>query len=98
MAWYKGEIEGKRNYNQGNRSPYYQAPLNCWEHCFLFRKPGGSADAYRFPILLDAKPVYKMLRGENIHGHSATFPADVPELLIRQMGKGRCILDPYRGA
>jgi DNA modification methylase len=98
VAWYKGEIEGKRNYNQGNHSPYYQAPLNCWEHCFLFRKPGVIADTFRFPVILDAKPVYKMVRGENILGHTAPFPPEVPELLIRQMRKGQCVLDPFSGS
>lgn len=98
VAWCKGEIEGKRNYNQGNRSPYYQAPLNCWEHCFIFRKPGGRAKAYQFPMILDAKPVYKIVHGENILGHTAPFPSDVPELLIRQMSKGECVLDPFSGS
>jgi len=98
VAWYKGEIEGKRNYNQGNRSPYYQAPLNCWEHCLLFRKPGVKADTCQFPVILDAKPVYKIVRGENILGHSAPFPPAVPELLIRQMGEGECVLDPFSGS
>ena len=98
VAWYKGEIEGKRNYNQGNRSPYYQAPLNCWEHCFLFRKPCADADSYRFPVILDAKPVYKIVRGENILGHTAPFPPAVPELLIRQMEQVECILDPFSGS
>lgn len=98
VAWYKGEIEGKRNYNQGNRSPYYQAPLNCWEHCFVFRKPGGKADAYHFPTVIDAKPVYKMVRGENILGHTAPFPPAIPELLINNMASGGCILDPYSGS
>lgn len=98
VAWYKGEIEGKRNYNQGNRSPYYQAPLNCWEHCFVFRKPGGKADAYRFPTVLDAKPVYKMVRGENILGHTAPFPPAIPELLISKMPKGSLVLDPFSGS
>jgi len=98
VAWYKGEIEGKRNYNQGNRSPYYQAPLNCWEHCFVFRKPGAGAGVYQFPVILDAKPVYKIVRGENILGHTAPFPPAVPELLIRQMNKGECVLDPFSGS
>ncbi|MFO0927864.1 MAG: DNA methyltransferase [Gemmataceae bacterium] len=97
VAWYKGEIEGKRNYNQGNRSPYYQAPLNCWEHCLVFRKPGGTAAA-QFPAVLDAKPVHKMVRGENVLGHTAPFPAAVPELLIRRMKKGSCVLDPFSGS
>jgi hypothetical protein len=43
VVWYKGQIEGKRNFNQGNRSPYYQLPFNCWEHVFVFRKPGGAS-------------------------------------------------------
>jgi DNA modification methylase len=98
VAWYKGEIEGKRNYNQGNHSPYYQAPLNCWEHCLVFRKPGGRACAYRFPVVLDAKPVYKMVRGENVLGHTAPFPPAVPELLVCQMAKGECVLDPFSGS
>ena len=98
VAWFKGEIEGKRNYNQGNRSPYYQAPLNCWEHCFLFRKPGCDACSYRFPTILDAKPVYKIVRGENVLGHTAPFPPDIPLLLISQMDEGECVLDPFSGS
>jgi DNA modification methylase len=98
VAWYKGEIEGKRNYNQGNRSPYYQAPLNCWEHCFVFRKPGGKAKVNCFPLILDAKPVYKMVRGENVLGHTAPFPPEIPLLLISQMRKGACVLDPFSGS
>jgi DNA modification methylase len=98
VAWYKGEIEGKRNYNQGNRSPYYQAPLNCWEHCFVFRKPGGRDSAYPFPAILDAKPVHKIVRGRNVLGHTAPFPPAVPELLTTNMAEGECILDPYSGS
>lgn len=98
VAWYKGEIEGKRNYNQGNRSPYYQAPLNCWEHCFVFRKPGGRDLGFPFPPILDARPVYKIVRGQNILGHTAPFPSAIPELLIKQVSAGQCILDPYSGS
>jgi DNA modification methylase len=98
VAWFKGEIEGKRNYNQGNRSPYYQAPLNTWEHCFVFRKPGGKGRSYRFPVVLDAKPFYKIVRGVNVLGHTAPFPPDIPLLLISQMEKGECVLDPFSGS
>ncbi len=82
VVWYKGEIEGKRNFNQGNRSPYYQFPFNCWEHVLVFYKPGGNAPNYRFPTILSAKPVIKMVRGENIHGHSAPLREDIPGLLV----------------
>lgn len=98
VVWYKGEIEGKRNYNQGNRSPYYQVPLNCWEHCFVFRKPGDSPKQYTFPRILDAKPVFKMVRGENILGHTAPYPPAIPELLISRMSCGERVLDPYSGS
>jgi DNA modification methylase len=98
VTWFKGEIEGKRNYNQGNRSPYYQAPLNTWEHCFVFRKPGGEGRPYHFPAVLDAKPVYKIVRGENVLGHTAPFPPDIPLLLISQMNRGECVLDPFSGS
>ena len=38
IIWNKGEIQGNRNFNQGNRTPYYQAPLNCWEHVLILSK------------------------------------------------------------
>lgn len=97
VAWYKGEIEGKRNFNQGNRSPYYQFPFNCWEHVFVFRKPG-PAKRHVFPTILAAKPVVKMVRGENILGHSAPYPPAIPELLIDQLEPGATLLDPYSGS
>ena len=98
VAWYKGEIEGKRNFNQGNRSPYYQFPFNCWEHCLVFRKPDVATSAYVFPTILDAKPVFKTVRGENVLGHTAPFPPAIPRLLISQMKKGECVLDPFSGS
>jgi DNA modification methylase len=98
VVWCKGEIEGKRNFNQGNRSPYYQFPFNCWEHVFVFRKPGGGSREYHFPKILAAKPVIKIVRGRNILGHSAPFPRSIPNLLINGMRRGQCVLDPYSGS
>lgn len=97
VVWYKGEIEGKRNFNQGNRSPYYQFPFNCWEHILIFRK-AGPAVPLRFATILAAKPVLKMVRGENVLGHSAPFPSVIPELLIDQLDPGETVLDPYSGS
>lgn len=98
VVWYKGEIEGKRNYNQGNRSPYYQLPFNCWEHILVFRKPEVEARDYRFPQILAAKPVFKIQGGKNVLGHSAPFPRSIPELLLTQMDKGEWVVDPYSGS
>ncbi len=98
VVWYKGEIEGKRNYNQGNRSPYYQLPFNCWEHIFVFRKPELEARDHQFPQILSAKPVFKIQGGKNVLGHSAPFPCSIPELLLKQMIAGERVVDPYSGS
>ena len=98
IAWHKGEIEGKRNFNQGNRSPYYQYPFNCWENVFVFRKPGATRSKPDFPTILQSKPVIKMVNGENTLGHSAPYPAAIPELLFSTLRAGQKILDPYSGS
>jgi DNA modification methylase len=98
IAWHKGEIEGKRNFNQGNRSPYYQFPFNCWEHVLVFQKLGRESQDRGFPTILQSKPVVKMIRGENVLGHSAPFPSIIPELLLDTMSTDECVLDPYSGS
>jgi len=98
VVWYKGEIEGKRNFNQGNHSPYYQFPFNCWEHILVFKKPGNSMNDCKFPTILDTKPVVKIVKGKNVLGHSAPFPSAIPELLIGQLQEGQCVLDPFSGS
>jgi DNA modification methylase len=98
VVWYKGEIEGKRNFNQGNKSPYYQFPFNCWEHILVFAKPSAASPIAPLPTILDCKPVIKMIRGENVLGHSAPFPPAIPELLLSRTGRGKTVLDPYSGS
>lgn len=108
VVWDKGEIEGKRGFNAGNYSPYYQAPFNCWEHILIFRKPGksgakdqaersGAAESLVGRVL-SHKPVLKMVKGENVHGHSAPFPDAIPELLVSHMRPGSVVLDPFAGS
>jgi DNA modification methylase len=101
-TWDKGEIEGKRAFNAGNFSPYYQAPFNCWEHVLVFRKPGASeaivSGTEKLPSVLRAKPVMKMVRGENVHGHTAPFPNDIPALLRLVIPPGGRVLDPFGGS
>lgn len=101
VTWDKGEIEGKRGFNAGNFSPYYQAPFNCWEHVLVFVKPGGSdrREAIgQLPAVLRAKPVTKMVRGQNVHGHTAPYPADIPGLLRALVPVGGRVLDPFGGS
>ena len=102
VVWDKGEIEGKRGFNAGNFSPYYQAPFNCWEHVLVFRKPGANGQAIDFaaklPAILGAKPVIKMVRGQNTHGHTAPFPDALPELVLQFVARGNVVLDPFGGS
>ncbi len=102
VVWDKGDIEGKRGFNSGNFSPYYQAPFNCWEHVFIFRKPGdpdiGVGRDVSVNYVLREQPVVKMVRGENVHGHTAPFPDAIPELAIRAVPKGGWVLDPFAGS
>lgn len=97
IGWFKGEIEGKRNYNQGNHVPFLQLPLNTWEHILVLRKPG-SSNRIQFPEVVYRRPVIKMVRGENRHGHTAPFPLTIPELLTSRMPAGSVILDPFAGS
>ncbi|HBN7307320.1 TPA: hypothetical protein L3400_001881, partial [Escherichia coli] len=100
-VWDKGEIQGNRNFNQGNNSPYYQAPLNCWEHILIFAK----SESGRFNNIADniptkhkSTPVFKIIKGENIYGHSAPFSKKIPNILLEKMEKGSLVLDPYSGS
>jgi DNA modification methylase len=96
-VWDKGEIEGKRAFNGGNFSSFYQAPFNCWEHVLLFRKPG-DAPEIEFPFMLTCPPVKKMFRGENRHGHTAPFPDALPALLVERLAPDAVVLDPLGGS
>ncbi|CAD5977011.1 MULTISPECIES: DNA-methyltransferase [Planktothrix] len=98
IAWDKGEIEGNRNFNQGNDSPYYQAPLNCWEHILIFSKGYPSFDLSKLPKVIQEKPVTKMVGGKNIYGHSAPFPEALPKLLFSIVPSEDIILDPFAGS
>lgn len=101
ITWDKGEIEGKRGFNAGNFSPYYQAPFNCWEHVLVFVKPpldGASALLNTLPAVLRASPVMKMVKGQNTYGHTAPFPTELPSLLRTLIPAGARVLDPFGGS
>ena len=103
VVWDKGEIEGKRAFNGGNFSPYYQSPFNCWEHVLVFGKPDDRVGVEAkspggLPSILRAQPVIKMIRGENLHGHTAPFPLELPALLASLTGSGSIVLDPFGGS
>lgn len=104
--WNKGEPQSKRNTNDGNFTPHYQKPVNCYEHMFIFKRKGDVLSV-NSPIpkkwnsyITEFTPVYKInCRGENILGHTAPYPEDVPELAIKLFGKlDKYIMDPFLGS
>ncbi len=99
IIWNKGEIQGNRNFNQGNLTPYYQAPLNCWEHILILSKEQPNSKYLELVSQIkDIKPVVKMVRGKNILGHDAPFPNDIPEIIIKYMETNDIVLDPFLGS
>lgn len=99
IVWDKGEIEGKRGFNAGNFSPFYQAPFNCWEHVLVVRKPGPPLGRMpRVSRIARIKPVVKMVRGQNTYGHTAPFPLGLPARLVEGLPAGAVVLDPYGGS
>ncbi len=106
IPWDKGDIEGKRGFNAGNFSPFYQAPFNCWEHILVFKKPGTTLgletveEEMRRKVreVFTCKPVLKMIRGENTYGHTAPYPSELPDILISHLPKNAVVLDPFAGS
>lgn len=104
--WNKGEPQSKRSTNDGNFTPHYQKPVNCYEHMFVFKRKNDKIninsnleEKWR-KYIVEFKPVYKInCHGENILGHTAPYPEDIPDLAIALCGrKGKYILDPFLGS
>ena len=99
IIWNKGEIQGHRSFNQGNMTPYYQAPLNCWEHVLILTKENKSQKYLNLVSeVRDIRPVVKMVKGKNVLGHDAPYPKEIPELIIKYMKKEDVVLDPFLGS
>jgi DNA modification methylase len=163
--WDKGEPQSYRHINGGNVYPFYQYPVNVYEHILIFHKhvqdltrlpcpvcgtshvqnnsqseigvqswecnnencahrsPGNRGKRYSArSIMMDRgkteenkiekeliskwrrdivkfSPVIKWFGGKNIHGHSAPFPEDIPEMAVKFFTyKGDTVLDPFAGS
>ena len=106
IIWHKGEPQSNRHKNDGNYTPYYQRPANCYEHMFIFRKKGKlKINQSREEIkikknIINFTPVFKIGRnGENKYGHTAPFPKMIPLLSVSTFtNKGDSVLDPFSGS
>ena len=109
VVWDKGEPQTNRHKNDGNNVPYYQRPANCYEHIFIFKKPGAELKLNKDKTqLIDSNyqqfvPVYKIFKTKkkkvNRYGHTAPFPETVPLLSLQCFtNEGEIVLDPFLGS
>ena len=106
IIWNKGEPQSNRHLNDGNFTPYYQRPANCYEHMFIFKKKGklhlnhNEGEIALKSNIVKFSPVIKIGKGgENKYGHSAPFPEEVPKLSILTFtNKEELVLDPFSGS
>lgn len=110
ILWNKGEPQSNRQKNDGKFSPYYQRPLNVYEHMFIFKKPGADLIISKnisndLPInwnenIVHFSPVIKInSKGENLSGHTAPFPKDIPDFVSRvfTQNENDIVLDIFSG-
>ncbi|MGY4884385.1 MAG: DNA-methyltransferase, partial [Nanobdellota archaeon] len=106
IIWYKGEPQSNRHKNDGNYTPYYQRPANCYEHMFIFKKKGilhlnkNDKENILNSNIIKFTPVFKIFKGgENRYGHTAPFPHKIPLLSILCFtNEGEYVLDPFSGS
>lgn len=111
ILWDKGEPQSNRQKNDGKFTPFYQKPMNVYEHMFLFKKPGAPAIvapdlARKIPAGWDKNvvpftPVIKInSKGENTLGHTAPFPEDIPNFVARVFTScsDDIVLEPFAGS
>jgi DNA modification methylase len=168
IIWDKGEVESKRHMNGGKNIPFYQYPLNCYEHILIFHKHELDKRKIPCPVcgslnvngntqteiglqswecknekcgersasnrgkrfsdktnlvqywfehygdsniscefiknwrrdIVRLKPVFKINnKGENVLGHSAPYPSEIPEMAIKYFSfPGDIVLDPFGGS
>jgi DNA modification methylase len=97
-VWDKGDIQGNRGFNGGNRTPFYQSPFNCWEHVLIFRKPSDNSFTEDFGRVLRLSPVFKIIKGENTYGHTAPYPKELVDHYLEGLEPGEIVLDPFAGS
>jgi DNA modification methylase len=106
VLWYKGEPQSNRHKNDGNYTPYYQRPANCYEHMFIFKKKGeliinnNQNENILKENIVKFTPVFKIFKGgENRYGHTAPYPPILPKYSISCFtNKNDIVLDPFSGS
>ena len=166
IIWDKGEVQSQRHKNGDKPFPFFQYPMNCYEHILVFHKHRNDNTRYPCPVcgclmvngnayseigikswecknkdcfersaanrgkrfsaktyftqntklnnentidkdfiyswrrdIKKINPVIKInSKGENLLGHTAPFPREIPEFAIQMFSyKNEIVLDPFSG-
>lgn len=166
IIWDKGEVQSQRHKNGDKPFPFFQYPMNCYEHILVFHKHRNDNTRYPCPVcgclmvngnayseigirswecknkdcfersaanrgkrfsaktyftqnaklnneniinkefiynwrrdIKKINPVIKInSKGENLLGHTAPFPREIPEFAIQMFSyKNDIVLDPFSG-
>jgi DNA modification methylase len=166
FIWDKGEVQSERHKNGDKPYPFYQYPMNCYEHILIFHKHRDDKTKYPCPVcgtlkvngnayseiglkswecknlecferspanrgkrfslktimtqgrqenvfaidndfikkwrrdIVKINPVIKInSKGENVLGHTAPFPFEIPEFAIKMFSYPKeFVLDPFAGS
>lgn len=108
ILWDKGEPQSNRQKNDGKFTPFYQKPMNVYEHMFLFKKPGANLICNKInrdiswnENIARFSPVIKINnKKENKLGHTAPFPKDIPDFVCKTFAPqdNDIILEPFAGS
>lgn len=166
FIWDKGEVQSERHKNRNKPYPFYQYPVNCYEHILIFHKHRKDDTRYPCPVcgclkvngnafseigikswecknfecferskanrgkrfslksiitqsrqtekfaideefikkwrrdIIKINPVIKInSRGQNILGHTAPFPSEIPEFAVKMFSyPDEYVLDPFAGS
>jgi len=166
FIWDKGEVQSERHKNGDKPYPFYQYPMNCYEHILIFHKHRDDKTKFPCPVcgtlkvngnayseiglkswecknlecferspanrgkrfslktimtqgrqenifaidngyikkwrkdIVKINPVIKInSKGENILGHTAPFPFEIPEFAIKMFSyPNELVLDPFAGS
>ncbi len=166
FIWDKGEVQSERHKNGNKPYPFYQYPMNCYEHILIFHKHRKDLTRYPCPVcgclkvngnayseiglkswecknlecferskanrgkrfslktiitqsrqevkyeidkefikkwrrdIIKINPVIKInSKGENVLGHTAPFPYEIPEFAIKMFSyPDEYVLDPFAGS
>ncbi|MFA7365121.1 MAG: DNA methyltransferase [Patescibacteria group bacterium] len=96
IIWDKGEVQSKRN-STSNLFAGYVNPVNSYEHCIVFAKNKSiNLKSTQIKKINSVKKINS--KGENILGHTAPYPEEIPKLLIPFLNKKSIVIDPYLGS